>query len=90
MATTDGGSWAAVDWDGTRGAERYTVWQHGPRRLWEEVEGAYRWWLENGRPGPERFGLTVTPDGQWVWLDKPRAGSGFAAQPALQETDRCD
>ncbi|MER7670815.1 methyltransferase domain-containing protein [Kitasatospora sp. NPDC096128] len=90
VATTGGDSWAAVDWDGTRDTARYTVWQHGPRRLWEEVEAAHRWWLENGRPGPERFGLTVTPDGQWVWLDEPRAGSGFAARPALQETDRCD
>ncbi|MEU4117946.1 methyltransferase domain-containing protein [Kitasatospora sp. NPDC028055] len=88
LATTDGGSWAAVDWDGTRGAERYTVWQHGPRRVWEEVEAAHRWWLGAGRPGPERFGLTVTADGQWAWLDEP--GAGFAARPALQETEQRD
>ncbi|MFE7591967.1 methyltransferase domain-containing protein [Kitasatospora sp. NPDC057512] len=40
VATTDGGSWAAVDWDGRENTERYTVWQHGRRRLWEEVEAA--------------------------------------------------
>ncbi|MGA5817829.1 methyltransferase domain-containing protein [Kitasatospora sp. NPDC094028] len=74
VATVDGGSWAAVDWDGIENAERYAVWQHGPRRLWDEVEGAYQWWLDNGRPGPERFGLTVTPDGQTAWLDDPTNG----------------
>ncbi|MBD0691683.1 methyltransferase domain-containing protein [Streptomyces sp. CBMA123] len=71
VATADGDSWAAVDWDGTRAPGRYTVWQHGPRRLWGEVEAAHRWWLDNGRPGPDRLGLTVTPDGQWAWLDDP-------------------
>lgn len=69
LATTDTTSWAAVDWDG-RTDERLTVWQYGPRRLWDEIEAAYRWWLQVGSPGPERFGLTVTPDGrQTPWLD---------------------
>ncbi|MFF4814935.1 methyltransferase domain-containing protein [Kitasatospora sp. NPDC001309] len=71
VATADGGSWAAVDWDGNDSADHYTVWQHGPRRLWAEVEAAHRWWLDNGRPGPDRLGLTVTPEGQWAWLDDP-------------------
>jgi protein-L-isoaspartate O-methyltransferase len=71
VATTDAQSWAAVDWDGDRDAERFTVWQHGPRRLWTEVEAAHQWWLDHGRPGPERFGLTVTPEGHRAWLDGP-------------------
>ncbi|WP_307806436.1 methyltransferase domain-containing protein [Streptomyces sp. FH025] len=71
VSTTDGTSWAAVDWDGGDDTERYPVWQHGPRRLWDEVEAAHDWWLANDRPGPARFGLTVTPDGQWAWLDDP-------------------
>ncbi len=71
VATSDGTSWAAVDWDGSDGTQRYTVWQHGPRRPWDEVEAAHRWWLANDRPGPTRLGLTVTPDGQWAWLDDP-------------------
>ncbi|MET3983281.1 hypothetical protein ABIC27_001136 [Streptomyces sp. PvR034] len=30
------------------------------------------WWREAGCPGPERFGLTVTPEGTHVpWLDAP-------------------
>ncbi|MEU6231806.1 hypothetical protein [Kitasatospora sp. NPDC047058] len=71
LATTDASSWAAVDWDGTKGAGSFTVWQYGRRRLWDETEAAYRWWIDTGRPGPERFGLTVTKEGQAVWLDVP-------------------
>ncbi|WP_380281045.1 methyltransferase domain-containing protein [Kitasatospora purpeofusca] len=63
-ASTDARSWAAVDLDGT-------VWQYGPRRLWDEVEEAHRWWERQGRPGPSRFGLTVTEGEQWAWLDAP-------------------
>ncbi|GAA2275214.1 hypothetical protein GCM10010430_71440 [Kitasatospora cystarginea] len=71
VATTDAGSWAAVDYNGCDD-DRFTVWQHGPRRLWEEVEAAHHWWLTNGRPGPARFGLTVTADGAHTfWLDEP-------------------
>ncbi|MFF2146006.1 methyltransferase domain-containing protein [Kitasatospora sp. NPDC058190] len=69
-ATTDARSWAAVDYDGEQ-HERFTVWQHGPRRLWDEVEAAHRWWEEHDRPAPERFGLTVTENRQWAWLDRP-------------------
>ncbi|MFG2844687.1 methyltransferase domain-containing protein [Kitasatospora sp. NPDC048296] len=67
VATTDALSWAAVD----RDDEHFTVWQYGPRRLWSEVEAAHRWWEAQGSPGPERFGLTVTPEGQCAWLDSP-------------------
>jgi hypothetical protein len=62
LATTDATSWAAVDWDGERG-DRFAVWQHGTRRLWDEVEATYRWWRMAGEPGPERFGLTVGSEG---------------------------
>ncbi|MFF7705490.1 protein-L-isoaspartate O-methyltransferase family protein [Streptomyces lydicus] len=47
------------------------VWQSGPRQLWDQVEAAYRWWTEQGRPGISRFGLSVTPEGQHAWLDDP-------------------
>nr|BFD93794.1 methyltransferase domain-containing protein [Kitasatospora sp. Xyl93] len=67
VATTDARSWAAVE----RRAEQFTVWQHGPRRLWDEIETAHRWWDEHDRPAPERFGLTVTADSQWARLDRP-------------------
>lgn len=71
VATTDAASWAAVDDDGQRSGG-FTVWEHGPRRLWAEVEAAYRWWTEAGEPGPEAFGMTVTPDGRHTaWLGRP-------------------
>lgn len=61
-------SWAAVHWTGDKG----TVHQSGPRRLWDAVEAAWRWWDEQGQPGVERFGLTVHADGrQETWLDEP-------------------
>ncbi|KUJ70208.1 hypothetical protein ACZ90_04675 [Streptomyces albus subsp. albus] len=71
LATKDATSWAAVDWDGTS-EDRFTVWEHGPRGLWAQVEAAYQWWTQVGRPGPERFGMTITPDGTHTpWLDDP-------------------
>ncbi|MGH7747074.1 MAG: methyltransferase domain-containing protein [Candidatus Dormibacteria bacterium] len=30
---------------------RYPVRQHGARRLWDEVETAHAWWVQQGRPG---------------------------------------
>ncbi|MEU6328935.1 protein-L-isoaspartate(D-aspartate) O-methyltransferase [Streptomyces sp. NPDC047049] len=47
------------------------VWQSGPRRLWDEAEAAFGWWEGHGRPAPSRFGLTVTAEGERVWLDDP-------------------
>ncbi len=47
------------------------VTQRGPRDLWDELEDAVHRWNAWNRPGPDRFGLTVTPDGQYVWLDSP-------------------
>lgn len=61
-------SWACVMFrDG--GAAR--VWQAGPRRLWDEVENAFRWWVRRGKPDHTRFGLTVTAQGERAWLDDP-------------------
>jgi protein-L-isoaspartate(D-aspartate) O-methyltransferase len=70
--TGEGRSWASVDHEHRA---THTVEQHGPRRLWDEVEAAHRWWTSNGRPGLTRFGLTVTPDEQCVWLDTPTGPS---------------
>ncbi|AXK37714.1 methyltransferase domain-containing protein [Streptomyces armeniacus] len=62
-------SWACVLFrDGEREA---TVWQSGPRRLWDQAESALVWWAEGGRPGHDRFGLTTTARGQRAWLDDP-------------------
>lgn len=62
-------SWAVVIFRDSH--DIATVYQSGPRRLWDEVEAAYRWWQEQGRPGFDRFGLTVTAGRQVPWLDDP-------------------
>ncbi|MFE3785914.1 methyltransferase domain-containing protein [Amycolatopsis sp. NPDC059090] len=49
----------------------FSVCQLGPRRLWDEAVHAYDWWCENAKPGPDRFGLTITGDTQTMWLDTP-------------------
>lgn len=65
----DTGSWASVDV--APGLDASEVTQHGPRRLWDEVEYAYQWWTDSGRPGRTDYGLTVTSSGQQVWVREP-------------------
>jgi hypothetical protein len=67
--STPDGSWAEVTLTSRDG--RHAVAEGGPRRLWSIVERAHRAWVELDRPGWDRFGLTVTPDRQTVWLDRP-------------------
>lgn len=59
------GSWACLQ-EATR-----VVRQHGPRRLWDEVEALHRQWVALGSPVRDRFGLTATAERQWLWLDTP-------------------
>jgi methyltransferase of ATP-grasp peptide maturase system len=66
LASPDG-SW--VRHAGRRG--RYRVWQGGPRRLWDVVEAAYAEWQDLGQPARDRFGITVEPAKQELWLDHP-------------------
>ncbi|MGY5132758.1 protein-L-isoaspartate(D-aspartate) O-methyltransferase [Streptomyces nigrescens] len=61
-------SWACVQF---RDGKPARVWQQGPRRLWDHVENAFRWWVHRGKPDHTRFGLTVTPEGERAWLDDP-------------------
>ena len=71
-----GGSWASASYNDTGAG--FEIRQHG-RCLWDQVENAYFRWLESGSPGRDRYGLTVTPEGQHLWLDHPRnviTGSG--------------
>ncbi|MFI1398549.1 amidohydrolase family protein [Streptomyces sp. NPDC020681] len=62
-------SWAVVMFRDQE--QNATVHQAGPRSLWNEVEPAWHWWDSHGRPGFERFGLTVTAEAQTAWLDTP-------------------
>ncbi len=61
------GSWASLAID----TNEHEVIQHGPRRLWNDLEAAYEWWTDADRPDHTRIGITVTPDGQTFWLDTP-------------------
>lgn len=46
--------------------------------IWGAFEATYREWEALGRPGWDRLGLTVTPDGRHrVWLDSPDGGPGW-------------
>lgn len=65
-------SWARLDAD-LRSPDKLVVRQLGTRRLWDEAEAAYDWWYDHGKPGPARFGMTVTDGTQAVWLDEPSA-----------------
>lgn len=71
LADTDATSWAAVDYDGQQ-TNSFAVSQFGPRRLWDQIEGAFRQWTHWGRPGVGRYGLTLAPSGEpTLWLDHP-------------------
>ncbi len=62
-------SWATIDV--LPDEDRHDVRQHGPRRLWDEVEQAWDRWQAAGRPGADRYGLTVTTTEHTAWLDTP-------------------
>ncbi|RFS87214.1 methyltransferase domain-containing protein [Actinomadura spongiicola] len=68
LADVAGTSWARCRRTGTA---EHQVLQAGPRNLWGEVADAYQRWESWGRPGRGRFGLSVGPGGQVVWLDDP-------------------
>ncbi|WP_433247270.1 ATP-grasp peptide maturase system methyltransferase [Streptosporangium sp. CA-135522] len=53
----------------------WTVHQHGPLRLWDAVEDAVLLWQDAGSPHQSAFGLTVTREGQYVWLGDPHGPS---------------
>jgi protein-L-isoaspartate(D-aspartate) O-methyltransferase len=46
----------------------FRVYQDGPRRLWDEVQAAHHWWVEQGRPGVDHWRFTVTPESQQIEL----------------------
>ncbi|WP_186404513.1 methyltransferase domain-containing protein [[Actinomadura] parvosata] len=66
---SDSYSWLALDW--RPGSSEYELYQVGDRPLWDEVLNAYFRWVSWGQPGRERFGMTVSPSGQQIWLDDP-------------------
>jgi protein-L-isoaspartate O-methyltransferase len=65
----DGTAWSATVLKPDTTAAR--VRQVGRRRLWDELAVVHAWWRENGEPGFDRLGITVTPAGWTAWLDTP-------------------
>ncbi|MFD9863452.1 methyltransferase domain-containing protein [Streptomyces alboflavus] len=63
------GAWAAVDY--SAGQDTYTVTWWGQRNLWAQVTDAYLQWVSWGQPDRARYGITVTPEEQVLWLDHP-------------------
>jgi protein-L-isoaspartate(D-aspartate) O-methyltransferase len=60
-------SWARLYYNHDNGAP-YPVRQYGARRLWDEVEAAHTWWVEQGKPDADHWRFTVTPQGQQIEL----------------------
>ncbi|TDE57982.1 hypothetical protein E1295_06820 [Nonomuraea mesophila] len=65
-------AWGTVKW--RPGSTEYEVYQVGERPLWDDVTAAYFRWVGWGGPGRDRFGMTVTQSGQYVWVDRPERG----------------
>jgi hypothetical protein len=84
MSHADSGSWATV----TSGTDEHEVRHDGPRRLWEELAAVHRWWIDAGRPGYSRFGVTVGPEGQTFWLDTPDNVMSMPASAAFRRRRR--
>ncbi|HEX5142438.1 MAG TPA: methyltransferase domain-containing protein [Mycobacterium sp.] len=59
-----GGSWAVARYDDSPGPRK--IRQHGPRRLWDEVEAAFRRWAAEGKPTLDCSQITITPNSQKV------------------------
>jgi hypothetical protein len=74
------GSWAVVDQE--PGPDGWTVREHGPRRLWADIETAYHQWAAWRRPSPDRFTAHATGGRMQVHLDEPNR---FVATVGLAE-----
>ena len=63
------GSWASLTHHTPDASDdHFAIQQHGPRQLWDEIDAAYRWWLQAGNPGVDRWRFTITPHGQHIKL----------------------
>lgn len=67
--SAEDGSWCELSPASAEGIRE--VWEGGPRSLWASIEAGMEFWRRQGEPGWDRFGLTVQPGRQVVWLDTP-------------------
>jgi protein-L-isoaspartate O-methyltransferase len=64
------GSWCEIG--ETRPDGRRVARSGGPRTLWADIEHGHAEWARLDRPGWDRLGLTITPNGdQLLWCDSP-------------------
>jgi protein-L-isoaspartate(D-aspartate) O-methyltransferase len=69
IASTRCPSWALISPAADR---RWRVEQAGPRRMWDELITARRWWQRQGHPSPAAFGATAHSDGRHeIWYRQP-------------------
>lgn len=61
----------------------FPIHQSGPRNLWDEVEAAYHWWQQAGRPSADCWLITITPEGQQVTLTEPVPRPTAASRPGF-------
>jgi hypothetical protein len=59
------GSWATLQ---ITTEAPYEVRQSGARKLWDEVQTAYQWWLDRGKPTVDAWQFTLSPSGQRIEL----------------------
>jgi protein-L-isoaspartate(D-aspartate) O-methyltransferase len=71
------GAWCDIELTTTDDGSR-RIREGGPSPLWEHVEDAYQLWHQHDQPTWQRFGLTVTRQVQWVWLDDPHGDSRWS------------
>ncbi|MEV4078467.1 methyltransferase domain-containing protein [Nonomuraea fuscirosea] len=65
----DARSWAVATW--RPGSVDHGVQQVGDRPVWDEVLQAYTQWVRWGQPHWRRYGITIAPSSQSIWLDTP-------------------
>ncbi|GAA1709347.1 hypothetical protein GCM10009680_57910 [Streptomyces yatensis] len=70
-------SWAALT---TLPSGKARACQGRPRRPADELEPAWAWWLAEGRPTLDDFGMTVEPERQYVWCRDPATWSRWPLQ----------
>ncbi|MDJ0346827.1 protein-L-isoaspartate O-methyltransferase [Streptomyces sp. H10-C2] len=64
-------SWASI---AAVGGGRTVATQGGPRQLADDVEQAWDQWIAAGRPSLYEYGMTVEPEGQYVWANDADTG----------------
>ncbi|MFF4484541.1 hypothetical protein ACFY1A_47380 [Streptomyces sp. NPDC001520] len=64
-------SWATLT---TLADGEAVAFQGGLRRLADELEPAWNWWLTEGQPTLYDFGMTVEPERQYVWCRDAATG----------------